>query len=64
MSEEEIFKLNIHDLVVIKAESELDLQHVAKVVTIDHWRKRIGVLSWYGEYAELPYRKIIKKLRS
>ena len=64
MSEEEVFKLKIHDLVEIKPESEGDLNQVGKVVTIDHWRRRIGVISSFDEYAEFPYRKIVKKLRS
>ena len=64
MSEEEIFKLRINDLVEIKPESEGDLNQVGKVVTIDHWRRRIGVVSSFDEYAEFPYRKIANKLRS
>lgn len=64
MSEEEILKLKIHDLIVIKPESENELNKVCKVVTIDHWRKRIGVVNSFNEYTEFPYRKIIKKLRT
>lgn len=64
MSEEEVFKLRINDLVEIKPESEGDLKQVGKVVTIDHWRRRIGVVNSFDEYAEFPYRKIVKKLRS
>lgn len=63
MSEEEVFKLKIHDLVEIKPELEGDLNQVGKVVTIDHWRRRIGVVSFFDEYAEFPYRKIVKKSR-
>lgn len=64
MSEEDVLKLKIYDLVEIKPESEGDLNQVGKVVTIDHWRRRIGVVSSFDEYAEFPYRKIIKKLQS
>lgn len=64
MSEEEVLKLKIHDLVEIKTDSEGELNQVGKVVTIDHWRRRIGVVSSFNEYAEFPYRKIVKKLRS
>lgn len=64
MSEEEVFKLKIHDLVEIKPELEGDLNQVGKVVTIDHRRRRIGVVSSFDEYAEFPYRKIVKKLQS
>jgi hypothetical protein len=62
MSEEEVLKLKIHDLVEIKAELDGDLNQVGKVVTIDHWRKRIGVVNYFNEYLEFPYRKIIRKL--
>ena len=64
MSEEEVLKLKIYDLVEIKPETEGDLNQVGKVVTIDHWRRRIGLVNTYDEYAEFPYRKIVKKLRS
>lgn len=62
MSEEEVLKLKIHDLVEIKAELEWDLNSIGKIVTIDHWRRRIGVVNFFNEYTEFPYRKIIKKL--
>lgn len=62
MSEEEVLKLKIHDLVEIKAGLDGDLNKVGKVVAIDHWRKRIGVVSYFYEYLEFPYRKIIRKL--
>ena len=64
MSEEEVLKLNIYDLVEIKPETAGDLNQVGKVVTIDHWRRRIGVVNTFDEYAEFPYRKLVKKLRS
>lgn len=63
MSEEEVLKLKIHDLVEIKAELDWDLNHLGKVVTIDDWRKIIGVVNYFNEYLEFPYGKIIRKLR-
>ncbi len=62
MSEEEVLKLKIYSLVEIESEKESDLNQVAKVVMIDHWRKRIGVVSYFDVYAEFPYRKV-KPLR-
>jgi hypothetical protein len=64
MSEEEVLKLKIYDLVEVKPEIEGDLNQIGKVVTIDHWRRRIGLVNIYDEYSEFPYRKIVKKLRS
>jgi hypothetical protein len=64
MTDEEIVKLKIHDIVEIKADDENELNALAKVCTIDHWRKRIGVVNSKYEYAEFPYRKIVKKARS
>jgi hypothetical protein len=64
MSEEEVLKLKIYDFVEVKPETEGDLNQVGKIVTIDHWRRRVGLVNTYYKYAEFPYRKIVKKLRS
>lgn len=64
MSEEKILELKIYDLVEILPETEGDLNQVGKVVAIDHWRRRIGVVGRFNEYAEFPYRKLVKKIPS
>ena len=64
MTEEEVFKIKIYDLVEIKSEHASELNSLAKVVTIDHWRKRIGVVNIFNEYSEFPYRKVLSVKKS
>ena len=62
MNEEQIYKLQINQLVKVKCNEVVDGWFIAKVKMINDWTKRVGVVDSNGQFKEYPYRLILSCL--
>lgn len=62
MTEEQIYKLQINQLVKIKCDEGVDGCKIAKIKMINDWTKRVGVVDSNEQFKEYPYRLILSCL--
>lgn len=61
MSERDIYKLQINDLVKVRCNDGIEGFFIAQVITIDGWKRRLGVVDSNDQYKLYPFRRILSK---
>jgi hypothetical protein len=64
MNEEQIYKLQINQIVKIKCNEGIDGFFIAKVKSINVHTKLVGIVDSNKQFKEYPYRRIVDVMNS